>query len=193
VLADRHRRALDGFGRAVGAASGRWDTPTPCADWDAAGIVDHVIGFHQVLLLNPLDLRVETSEDPSRRWENARRVIGDALDDARLGERPLDIPARGNLGPSQLDLAKLVPVLTTDVLVHTWDLAQAVQADDHLDDELCALAYERAQANEARLRTSGMFGPRVPVSDSASTQTKLLALLGRDPDWQPALPRDAQA
>jgi uncharacterized protein (TIGR03086 family) len=92
-----------------------------------------------------------------------------------------------------LDLAKLLPVLTTDVLVHTWDLAQAVQADDHLDDELCALAYERAQANDGRLRTSGMFGPRVPVSDGASTQTKLLALFGRDPDWQPALPRDAQA
>lgn len=51
-VVERHRRALDGFGRAVAAASGRWDAPTPCTDWDAEGVVDHVIGFHQVLLLS---------------------------------------------------------------------------------------------------------------------------------------------
>jgi uncharacterized protein (TIGR03086 family) len=178
-----HQRALDGFGRAVSAAAGRWDAPTPCTDWPAEAVVDHVIGFHQVLLLNPLGLRLETSSDPAIRWDEARAGILAGLADGRLADGPLDIPARGTLGPSRLDIAQLLPALTTDVLVHTWDLSRAVGADDRLDEELCGEAYERAEAQESRLRTSGMFGPRVAVPDSASVQEKLLGLFGRDPDW----------
>jgi hypothetical protein len=63
------------------------------------------------------------------------------------------------------------------------------KADDHLDDELCELAYRRVQAHEKRLRTSGMFGAPVLVSDSASTRAKLLGLFGRDPNWQPTFIR----
>jgi uncharacterized protein (TIGR03086 family) len=166
----------------VAAASGRLGCPTPCTDWDAAGVVDHVIGFHQVLLLSPLGLQVAASDNPIVGWENAHNLIVDALDDARLGDGPLEIPARGTLGPSRLDLTQLLPILTTDVLIHTWDLARAVHADDHLDDELCELAYERVQAHEKRLRTSGMFGARVLVSDSASTQAKLLGTLRARPE-----------
>ena len=31
------------------------------------------------------------------------------------------------------------------------------------------------------LRSSGQYGPRVPVPDDADPQTKLLAFIGRDP------------
>ncbi len=33
---------------------------------------------------------------------------------------------------------------------------------------------------------SGQYGPRVPVTDDADTQAKLLAFIGRDPQWTPA-------
>ena len=35
----------------TGTGDGRWDRPSPCADWDARGVVEHVIGFHEVLVL----------------------------------------------------------------------------------------------------------------------------------------------
>jgi len=39
--------------------------------------------------------------------------------------------------PSDADLSRLLPVLTTDVLVHHLDLARAVGVDPQLDPELC--------------------------------------------------------
>ena len=68
-VVDHHRRACDGFTRAVAAASGRWDAPSPCSDWDARGVLEHVIGFHDVLLLTPLEAKpTRPKEDPIARW-----------------------------------------------------------------------------------------------------------------------------
>lgn len=33
------------------------------------------------------------------------------------------------------------------------------------------------------LRSSGQFGPRVPVPDDAGAQTRLLGFIGHDPRW----------
>jgi hypothetical protein len=52
VLLD-HRRACDGFTEIVAGAGGRWDRQSPCTEWDARGVLEHVIGFHDALLLVP--------------------------------------------------------------------------------------------------------------------------------------------
>ena len=53
---------------------------------------------------------------------------------------------------SNLDVRTLLPALTTDVLIHTWDLARAVGLDVVLDEDLCEVALAGAQAKEAALR-----------------------------------------
>jgi hypothetical protein len=35
------------------------------------------------------------------------------------------------------------------------------------------------------LRTSGQYGPRVPVPEHARAQDQLVAFIGRDPAWRP--------
>ena len=35
------------------------------------------------------------------------------------------------------------------------------------------------------LRTSGQYGPRVPVPDDAPAQDRMLGFIGRDPAWRP--------
>ena len=35
------------------------------------------------------------------------------------------------------------------------------------------------------LRSSGQYGPRVPVPDDASAMDRLVGFIGRDPAWQP--------
>ena len=87
---------------------------------------------------------------------------------------------------STFDVNHLLPMLTTDVLVHTWDLARAVGVAVALDPELCETALSSALKNEAGLRSSGMFGPPIDVSADTHTQSRLLAFLGRDPQWQEA-------
>ena len=43
-LAELHARALDATGHIVdGVAADRWHAATPCADWDAHGLVNHLV------------------------------------------------------------------------------------------------------------------------------------------------------
>lgn len=130
-------------------------------------MLEHVIGFHEVLLLRPTRVRAHRPRDlPVARWEATERAIFTALD---LGDAtPAEIP-------------KLLPALSTDVLVHTWDLARTVGGDETLDPELCELAEAALVANAGVYSASGMFGPPVPVGADADRQTRLLAQLGRHP------------
>ena len=65
--------------------------------------------------------------------------------------------------------------------MHTWDLARATGQDERLDPQTCAdLLTEMAPIKEL-LRSSGQYGPPVPVPDDADPQTRLLGFIGRDP------------
>lgn len=77
-----------------------------------------------------------------------------------LFEAEIAVPAIGNNPETQVDPGVLVPRLTRDVLVHTWDLARAVGADDRLDPRWCAMAYERLPDDPNELSASGMFATR---------------------------------
>jgi hypothetical protein len=88
---------------------------------------------------------------------------------------------------TQLDTHQLIPKLTRDVLVHTWDLARAVGADDRLDPAWCELFYADLPADLQALSPSGMFKAAFAVNDVTSeigVQARLLARLGRDPSWR---------
>jgi uncharacterized protein (TIGR03086 family) len=72
---------------------------------------------------------------------------------------------------------------TSDVFMHTWDLARATGQDDTLDPDLCAELLSGMQPMEDLIRGSGQFGPAVPVADDADPQTRLIGFIGRDPAW----------
>jgi uncharacterized protein (TIGR03086 family) len=159
------------FGAAVGSANGKWDRRSPCDAWTARGVLEHVIGFHDVLLLRPLALKPHRPrDDPQARWQLTYDSLSRAF-------------ASG--GVAQLDALKLVPNLTRDVLVHTWDLARAVGADDRLDPAWCELCYAGLPADSSTSSAPGMFNAPVAVDDAADVQARLLARLGRDPAWRP--------
>ena len=75
---------------------------------------------------------------------------------------------------------------TTDVFMHTWDLARATGQDDRLDPDFCAALLAGMEQMEEAIRSSGHYGSRVPVPDDADPQTKLLGFIGRDPAWAAA-------
>jgi uncharacterized protein (TIGR03086 family) len=168
-----HHRACEAFSTAVGLADGRWGAPSPCTEWDARGVLEHVIGFHDELLLRPLEAKPERpKDDPQRRWAVTVEAISgaltrpDAMDDGR---------------------GSLLDVLATDVLVHTWDLSAAIGVEVILDPELCQIGLDRALAHQKQLEESGMFGPPIAVSEDADLQGRLLAVFGRDPGWRPGI------
>lgn len=168
-----HLAACRRFGDAVTAAEGRWELRTPCDAWDVRQVLEHVIGFHDVLLLRPLDLKPQRPrDDPQTRWELTYEQLVKAFDT--------------DLFQRLTDAHRLVPNLTRDVLVHTWDIARAVGADDRLDARWCERFYADLPDDPAALTASGMFNAPVAVSDEADMQSRLLARLGRSPSWPPA-------
>jgi uncharacterized protein (TIGR03086 family) len=161
---DMHRRALAGFRRVVETPDARWDAPSPCTEWDARAVVEHVIGFHEVLVLRPLEIRAHRPKgDPVARWDATERALLEAL--PVLTE----------------DMQRLLPALTTDVLVHTWDLARAIGADETLDAELVERAHDQAAQHPDRFLASGMYAAPIDVSAPATRQEQMLAQFGRHP------------
>jgi uncharacterized protein (TIGR03086 family) len=169
-VAELHLAVCRRFGAAVRSADGKWSSPSPCDEWDARGLLEHVIGFHDVLLLRPLGLKPDRPRaDPQGRW----RLTYDSLVHALASGRA-----------AQLDGYRLMPNLTRDVLVHTWDLARAVGADDRLDPAWCEMFYAGLPADAQALGSSGMFKAPVEVPCESDSQARLLARLGRDPHWR---------
>jgi uncharacterized protein (TIGR03086 family) len=143
-----------------------------------------------VLLLRPLGLKPDRPrDDPQIRWELTYGQLEKAFEPGRrLFERVVDIPELQSNPATRLDARAMMPNLTRDVLVHTWDLARAVGADDRLDPRWCELFYAALPSDPGGLSVSGMFDAPVAVGDQTDMQSKLLARLGRNPSWQ--LPND---
>jgi uncharacterized protein (TIGR03086 family) len=69
-----------------------------------------------------------------------------------------------------------------DQLVHTWDLAVAIDADRRLDPEAveAIVAMFLPQMPEIG-RSAGIVGPEIPVGEDAPAQDRLLGAMGRRP------------
>lgn len=177
--AARHNRACAGFGEVVRRVGEGWERPSPCSDWDTRGVLEHVIGFHDVLLLRPLGAKPDRPKnDPLARWVVTAEAITEVLGEQE--DHAVEVH-----GGSTLNLNRLIPMLTTDVLVHTWDLARATDVFATLDPELCQDSLAAVQ-HAAGLAASGMYAAPIDVSSDASVEDRLVAYLGRDPTWRPS-------
>jgi uncharacterized protein (TIGR03086 family) len=67
----------------------------------------------------------------------------------------------------------------SDNVIHSWDLARGVGADDRLDPELFDFTHAYLAPQIEAWRSAGAVGPALEVPDDASAQTKLLAMMGR--------------
>jgi uncharacterized protein (TIGR03086 family) len=69
--------------------------------------------------------------------------------------------------------------LFADMLIHSWDLARAIGADERLDPELVdVLAVWFADMADG-YRAAGAVGPRPDIAVHSDAQTRLLADFGR--------------
>jgi uncharacterized protein (TIGR03086 family) len=196
-VVDQFVLASEGFAarlRLVGAHE--WQAPTPCTDWDVRTLVNHVTRGN----LNYVRLRRGAAAAEFVRMRDA-----DAL-----GENPVsafDASARECASayrePGALDVVvdhplgavtgrQALAVRTTDTVIHTWDLARAIGADDALKPTLVswidAYLYEiyagMAEMPVSQQTTNRFFAPpEGDVPAGSSTQDRLLHLFGRRLDW----------
>jgi uncharacterized protein (TIGR03086 family) len=176
-------RALDAFESVVaGVPPGRWDAPSPCEGWCAADVAGHVIIALRAIenraaghpeADGPADPRTAAGDDPVAAWQAARSGMMVALGPAALA-RPVQLPWGG-----QMPLREFVARYPLEILVHTWDLAQATGQAVVLDPGLVREALSTAQQFAPAGRAAGLIGPERPVPADAGDLTRLLALFGR--------------
>ncbi|GAA4923545.1 uncharacterized protein (TIGR03086 family) [Actinomycetospora succinea] len=183
TAADRHRRVAAAFTQRVRGTTD-WDVPAPVEGWTARDVVGHLTSWFPGFLAGSgvtLPAGPEAASDPVGSWTHQTDAVQALLDDPAEADRTIENP---HLGAMTLAAATNM-IYTTDVFMHTWDLARATGQDDRLDPDECAVLVEGMEPMEELIRGSGQYGPRVPVPDDADAQTRLLGFIGRDPDWKP--------
>jgi uncharacterized protein (TIGR03086 family) len=179
---DNHRRHAAAFtARVEGVPAGGWDSPAPVEGWVARDVVRHLVEWFPAFLRSGAGIELpagpSVDADPVGAWAAHRDAVQELLDDPGTGDRVLSNPHIGDVPlPAAVDR-----FYTPDVFMHTWDLARATGQDETLDPEMCRRLYEGMLPIDEMLRSSGQYGPRVPVPDDSDPQTLLLAFIGRHP------------
>ena len=74
-------------------------------------------------------------------------------------------------------------VALAEVVIHGWDVAAATGQPYDVDPATVQALLTHLEQFDAE-GTEGLFGPAVPVADSAPAFDRALAMSGRDPDWR---------
>ena len=190
-IAGRYRRRAARFEELIlGVGSDAWASQSPCQDWTARDVVDHVVGMHAAMLA-PLGRspgpESSAAGGPIDAFTSARARLQHALDDPAVAGTACDTPTGTLTLAAHVDAA-----LSVDLVVHGWDLARATGQDDTIQAEDLQLLWPIAQAIPEQFRVPGairpglvVFGPQVQVAADAPPQHKILGMYGRDPAWQP--------
>ena len=167
------------------------DRPTPCAEWSVRDLLSHLVAVQDRIVHiagggHPFDVpsRVDGILDGAwaEAWTSRLAPLSQALaDDAVLG-RIFEHPA------GRMPGAAAIGIYASEFAVHAWDLARALGRDAELDQEVAgAVVGPMIAALPAQPRGGVIpFGPVVEVPDDAPAYARLVAWVGRDPEWTPA-------
>ncbi|MGO4255087.1 TIGR03086 family metal-binding protein [Marmoricola sp. RAF53] len=182
--ADTHRAYAAIFSGVVdGVAPDGWDAPAPVDGWAARDVVGHLVEWLPALLSSGSDVTLppgpDAAEDPAAAWAHHRDAVQALLEDPRTPDRTLTNP---HLGALPVDQA-VDRFYSSDVLLHSWDLARATGQQVDLGEERCAAMLAGMEPLDEMLRQSGQYGPKVDVPADASAQDRLMGFIGRDPGF----------
>jgi uncharacterized protein (TIGR03086 family) len=161
--------------------------PTPCGDWTVQQLLNHVVGGNTMsaALIGgasredaiALLTTAVVGDNLLGAVHESMRAQADAFADPAALEMTVQHPAMDMPG------AQLLGFRVGDLLVHSWDLARAIGADETLDPEVVAVVATNIEPMRPFIGQVGMFGegPSGTLDDNADAQTALLDLMGRRP------------
>lgn len=152
-----------------------WDTQTPCQEWNVKALLDHTLQWQAT---GGAMLGAATA--PGDDWETIREAFAVHLADpsnlAGTVEEFAGIPKQ-----------ELAGFLIGDLLIHTWDLARSIGADETLPPAAVEATMAGLHHVPPELLRGhnplgqAMMGPAVEIADYASIQNRMLAFTGRRP------------
>ena len=153
------RRVHGEFARRLAAITD-WDGPTPDTEWNVRDLVTHVIDEQREV---PALLDGQTAEqaragfEPLRDDLKAEWALYSFAAIAAWHSVAEDAPV--HLSWDTVPASEFLRETVSDVTIHTWDLARAIGADEHLDTELIEAVWTVFEPQADTLAASGLYAP----------------------------------
>ncbi|WP_102925169.1 TIGR03086 family metal-binding protein [Streptomyces noursei] len=177
-------------------APGDLARPTPCAGWDLAALLSHLTAQHRGFaaaalgrgqdlahwVVRPLGDDIATAVT---RYRHAAEDVLAAFATVDDPDRPFALPEFTT--ERTVPAARAMGFHLIDYVVHSWDLARTLDLPYAPGPELLDASLPIARAvpdGPNRLAAGSSFRPGLPVTEGAGEMDRILALLGRAPDWR---------
>jgi uncharacterized protein (TIGR03086 family) len=171
---------------------------TPCVGWNLADLLAHMTVQHHGFAAaarghgdDEAVWRTDTvaaavAADPAGAYAEAAAEVLDAF----AGDGVLDSEfALPEFGPGAMfPAAMAIGFHYVDYVVHGWDVARTLGQSYELPVDVVAAAVPLALVvpdGDFRTIDNAPFGPAIPSTDPAGDLDRVLAYLGRSPQWQP--------
>jgi uncharacterized protein (TIGR03086 family) len=162
--------------------------PTPSADTTVRDLLAHVIGlteaFRQAATKEAVGRSVPPAVGPEtalpQDWRSRIPAQLKALVEA--WREPAAWDGETEAGGVSAPAVVMAMIALNETVVHSWDLARATGQRLSADPSHLSVLLEFLSETPAE-GTPGMFGPVVPVPDTAPELDRLVGLTGRDPSW----------
>lgn len=160
--------------------------PTPCAEYDVQGLLDHL--FQVMTNFQVLAAKGESD------FGTAPERLGDDRRERFTAEIAGLIKAwaapgaeDGLTGGMNMPARTVGAMALGDLVVHSWDLARATGQPYEPAAAVVRMLCTEFTALAPTARQMGVFGAPFPVGEDAAPFDALLAETGRDPAWRPAV------
>jgi uncharacterized protein (TIGR03086 family) len=195
-LRELDRRAMSvTSGIVAGIKPAQLGSPTPCEGWLVSDLLAHIIGQNHGFALAATGQRTSledfrhrpVGDDIYASYTAAAGVVTEAFAGDGVLDRSFHLPEIRDGGPFPAPMA--ISFHLVDEVVHGWDLARSVGGTAGFGGEVLAAALKVSLRvpNDPAGRGQGFPfalghdpGEDVPVLD------RIVALLGRDPQWNAA-------
>jgi uncharacterized protein (TIGR03086 family) len=160
--------------------------PSPCSGWNVRSLLSHTVAS-----IDAFAAAVDGGSGPTEQelFSGADILGSDALTVVqRSVERSQrawatitdwQLPVTTVLG--EMPAGQAVGIVTYSTLIHSWDLAVAINRVVEFDETEAGLAEEVGSHLVPALRPQDLFGPEVQTDAAATPTQRVVAFAGRNP------------
>ena len=158
----------------TGVKTSDLENSTPCSEFNLGQLIDHQ---YESIVRIAASVGVVAPENPN---PSAEVRLADLAQKTLEAFRKRGLDGLLRLGPNEMPANVVANILNIELLVHAWDISQAI----HRELELSPLLAEYVLGLTRKTitpqgRQSGLFGAEVTVSESDVSVNRLLAFTGR--------------
>ncbi|HTZ13374.1 MAG TPA: TIGR03086 family metal-binding protein [Mycobacterium sp.] len=171
---------------------------TPCVGWNLADLLTHMTVQHygfaaaarghgaDPAIWQPDTVAGAVTADPAGSYAAAATAVIDAFAGADVLDAAFALPEFG--AGATFPGALAIGFHYVDYVVHGWDVARTMDQPFELAAAVVAAALPLAFAvpdGSFRAGDSAVFGPAIPSTEPTNDLDRIVAYLGRSPQWNP--------